>query len=369
MQHLPRDQTNFRIATLARIAPAGQPSYINAMPLDAPLTSPVSAVVDSDLLDAYSRALISAVGKVAPAVAQLRVTPKKPSSSRDERGGGTGSGFLFTPDGYMITNSHVANPHAQGAGAIHAAFPDGSEFPAYLVGDDPDTDLAVIQVHGRPDTSHFPALAFADSAKLQVGQVAIAVGNPFGFECTVTSGVVSALGRSLRAQSGRQIEDVLQTDAALNPGNSGGPLVDSSGQVIGVNTATILGAQGLCFSIASNTGLFVATEILRHGQVRRSHLGVGAQTVGLPRRIARALERKAESGARIFTVQSGSPAETAGFLNGDLLLGFDGIEVTGVDHLHRLLNADSIGRTIIFTVLRTGKVVTLKATLTARSKA
>jgi S1-C subfamily serine protease len=337
--------------------------------LDTPPVPPTPPAADAQLLDAYSQALISAVGKVAPAVAQLRVTPKKPA--RDQQGGaggGTGSGFLFTPDGYMITNSHVANPHGQGVAALQAHFPDGSEFPAYLVGDDPDTDLAVIQVHGRPDTSHFPALTFADSAKLQVGQVAIAVGNPLGFECTVTSGVVSALGRSLRAQSGRQIEDVLQTDAALNPGNSGGPLVDSTGHVIGVNTATILGAQGLCFSIASNTALFVAAEILRHGQVRRSHLGVGAQTVGLPRRIARALERNAESGARVFTVQNDSPAEKAGLRNGDLLLTLDSIEVAGVDHLHRLLNADNIGRTVPLTVLRHGKVVTMEAALTARTK-
>ena len=336
-----------------------------------PLDMPNESQADTDLLDAYSHALTSAVAMVAPAVAQLRVTPKKTvtkDGSQATGTGGTGSGFLFTPDGYMITNSHVANPHGADAATIHAAFPDGTEFPAYLVGDDPDTDLAVIQVHGRPDTAHFPALTIADSAKLKVGQIAIALGNPLGFECSVTSGVVSALGRSLRAQSGRQIEDVLQTDAALNPGNSGGPLVDSTGRVIGVNTATILGAQGLCFAIASNTALFVATEILRHGQVRRSHLGVAAQTVALPRRIARALERHAESGARVFTVQSDSPAAKAGFMNGDLLLSFDGIEVTGVDHLHRLLNADNIGRAVPLTVLRHGKVVTLDASLTARPK-
>jgi S1-C subfamily serine protease len=305
-------------------------------------------------------------------VAQLRVTPRrstataKPGAKAD--GGGTGSGFLFTPDGYMITNSHVANPHGQGAAAIHAAFPDGSEYPAYVVGDDPDTDLAVLQVHGRPETGPFPALALADSARLQVGQIAIAVGNPLGFECTVTSGVVSALGRSLRAQSGRQIDDVLQTDAALNPGNSGGPLVDSAGNVIGVNTATILGAQGLCFAIASNTALFVAAEILRHGQVRRSYLGVGAQTVALPRRIARALGRIAESGARIFTLENASPAAKADLRSGDLILTLDGIEVTGIDHLHRLLNANTIGKTLPLTVLRNGKVVAADVTLTARMR-
>ncbi len=342
------------------------------MPLDGPLNDTFAETApDVGLLDAYSHALTSAVAKVAPAVAQLRVVPKAPrkdARGQSVPGGGTGSGFLFTPDGYMITNSHVANPHGQGAASIHAAFPDGTEYPAYLVGDDPDTDIAVIQVHGRPDSGPFPSLSFLDSSRLQVGQIAIAVGNPLGFECTVTSGVVSALGRSLRAQSGRQIEDVLQTDAALNPGNSGGPLVDSAGRVIGVNTATILGAQGLCFSIAANTALFVATEILRHGQVRRSHLGVAAQTVGLPRRIVRALGRTAESGARVFTVPDGSPAAKAGLMTGDLLLTLDGLEVTGVDHLHRLLNAGNIGRTVPLVVLRHGKVVTTDVTLTERPK-
>jgi len=345
------------------------------MPLDNPLHTPAA---DGSLLDAYSQALVAAVKHVAPAVAQLRVTGRAPAAKAQGARGqgangqdsmpasGSGSGFLFTPDGYMITNSHVANPHGHGAAAIQAVFPDGSEFPAYVVGDDPDTDLAVLQVHGRPDASPFPALNFADSARLQVGQIAIAVGNPLGFECTVTSGVVSAQGRSLRAQSGRQIDDVLQTDAALNPGNSGGPLVDSAGNVIGVNTATILGAQGLCFAIASNTALFVATEILRHGQVRRSYLGMGAQTVGLPRRIARALGRTAESGARVFSIENDGPAAKAGLRNGDLLLTMDGIEVTGVDHLHRLLNVNIIGRTVPLTVLRNGKVVTTSATPIAR---
>jgi S1-C subfamily serine protease len=319
------------------------------MPLD-------TAPHELDLHDAYSRAVIGAVEAVAPSVAQLRVSGKPKAPGRE--GAGTGSGFLFTPDGYMITNSHVAG----GAKEIRAVFPDGSEYAAYPVGDDPDTDLALIQVHGGP----FAALAFADSARLKVGQLAVAVGNPLGFECTVTAGVISALGRTLRTQSGRLIDDVLQTDAALNPGNSGGPLVDARGQTIGVATATILGAQGLCFAIAANTAKFVALEILRHGQVRRSYLGVAAQTVQMPRRIARALQREAETAARVMSVASGSPADIAGLQSGDLLLTLDGTAITGVDHLHRLLTVETIGREVAVRALRNGKVVTATARLTER---
>lgn len=330
------------------------------MPLDA-VASPNP---DAALLDAYSQSVARAVELVAPAVAHLRVRAKR--KAREAKG--SGSGFLFTPDGYMVTNSHVVRHDGGGAPAIRASFPDGGEFPAYLVGDDPDTDLAVIQIHGGA----LPALEFADSSHLKVGQLAIAVGNPLGFECTVTAGVISALGRSLRAQgsngtAGRQIDDVLQTDAALNPGNSGGPLVDSKGGVIGVNTATIVGAQGLCFAVSANTALFVATQILAHGAVRRSHLGVAAQTAVIPRRIVRALDRGPETAARIFKVESGGPADRAGLMSGDLLLTLDEHAITGVDHLHRLLSAERIGRSIALTVLRHGKLVTLNATPTERS--
>lgn len=334
------------------------------MPLDIVTPEPA-------LLDAYSRAVTAAVDAVSPAVAQLRVEGK-PARDERTRGTGTGSGFLFTPDGFMVTNSHVAGRLAGGAQRIVAAFPDGTELPAYLVGDDPDTDLAVIQVHrpARPDAvkaDPLPPLTFADSAALKVGQLAIAVGNPLGFECTVTAGVISALGRTLRTQSGRLIDDVLQTDAALNPGNSGGPLVDGAGRVIGVNTATIMGAQGLCFAIAANTAKFVALELLRHGVVRRSFLGVSAQTVPVPRRIARALGREAETAARVFAVSG--PADAAGLMSGDLLLALDGVAVTGVDHLHRMLNAETIGRTVTLTVLRHGRVIERAATLTERRPA
>lgn len=329
------------------------------MPLDT--AAPMNAInPDAPLFDAYSQSVISAVDHVAPAVAQLRLRGKRQGRDQD----GSASGFLFTPDGYMITNSHVVHHEGPGAALIRATFPDGGEFPAYLVGDDPDTDLAVIQVHG----SAIPALAFTDSSTLKVGQLAVAVGNPLGFECTVTAGVISALGRSLRGQSGRQIDDVLQTDAALNPGNSGGPLVDSKGNVIGVNTATILGAQGLCFAVSSNTALFVATQILRHGVVRRSHLGVAAQTTGIPRRIVRALERGPETAVRIFKVETGGPGDIAGLMSGDLLLTLDDQPVTGVDHLHRLLTADRIGHDVALTVLRHGKVVTVTARLTERPR-
>ena len=320
------------------------------MPLDHTET-------DRPLLDAYSNAVTTAVDTVAPSVAHLRLHGKAGKAEP----GGSGSGFLLTPDGYMITNSHVA----AGASSIRAAFPDGAEYPAYPVGDDPDTDIALLQIHGGT----FTALTLAESAALKVGQMAIAVGNPLGFECTVTAGVISALGRTLRTQSGRSVDDVLQTDAALNPGNSGGPLVDSAGRVIGVNTATIIGAQGLCFAIAANTARFVALEILRHGRVRRSYLGLAAQTVQIPRRIIRALGRTAEFGARVTAVAPASPADTAGLQSGDLVLMLDETEVTGIDHLHRLLSGERIDTEVRIRVLRNGHQVDAATRLSGRRAA
>jgi S1-C subfamily serine protease len=310
---------------------------------------------DAALLDAYSDAVSAAVAKVAGAVAHVQVERK---GAAGPQAGGSGSGFVVTGDGYMLTNSHVV----EGAGGLRATFPDGSAHRAYLVGADPDTDLAVLQVHGaaaRP-------LELAPSDQVRVGQVAVAVGNPFGFDCTVTAGIVSALGRSLRGRSGRLIEDVLQTDAALNPGNSGGPLVDSRGRVIGVNTATILGAQGLCFAIASNTATFVLSEILRHGRVRRSWLGIAGQTVRLPRRLVHRLERTGEMAVRVMGVEPASPAATAGLASGDLLLELDGIAVAGVDGLHRLLDGSRIGREVTLRLFRGAEVVERRATPTAR---
>ena len=311
---------------------------MRGMPLDTNTTS----LPDTLALDAYSHVVTGAVDHAAPAVAQLRVRGKQGQ-------GGSGSGFLFTPDGYMITNSHVVGlKPGQPKPEVRAVFPDGGEHAAYLVGDDPDTDIAVLQIHNG---AH-PSLTFADSAALKVGQIAIAVGNPLGFECSVTAGVVSALGRSLRAQSGRLIDDVLQTDAALNPGNSGGPLLNSRGEVIGVNTATIMGAQGLCFAIGINTAKFVASRLLQNGRIRRSYIGVDAQTTPLPRRLVRFYDLPQDSGVVVTFVTEDSPAKKAGLREGDVITALDSKPVAGVDDLHRLLTDARVGVVSTLTVLR-----------------
>ncbi len=297
---------------------------------------------DAAVLDAYSDAVASAAARVAPAVAHVVV----------ERGGrpaGAGSGFLVTSDGYLLTNSHVVH----GADLVRATFPDGTMGKAWLVGEDADTDLAVLQVHHGP-AAH---LELASSSGLRVGQIAIAVGNPLGFDFSVTAGVVSALGRSLRGASGRLIDDVLQTDAALNPGNSGGPLIDSRGRAIGVNTATILGAQGLCFAVASNTARFVLGEILRHGHVRRAYLGLAGQTIALSRPLARRLGRESLTALRVASVEANGPAARAGLLEGDLLLTVEGQQISGVDELHRLLTRERTGTALPAEILRAGRVV------------
>jgi S1-C subfamily serine protease len=256
-----------------------------------------------------------------------------------------------TSDGFLLTNSHVVH----GGDSIRASFPDGTGGRAYLVGDDPDTDLALLQVHSRPGAQ----LELAGSDGLQVGQIAIAVGNPLGFGSTVTAGVVSALGRTLRSQSGRLIDDVLQTDAALNPGNSGGPLLDSRGRAIGVNTATIMGAQGLCFAVASNTARFVMGEILRHGRVRRAFLGLAGQTVPLGLGLARRLSRSALTAVRVTEVSPDGAAERSGIRVGDLLLDAEEIELVGVDGLHRLLTAERIGKSVAVRLLRGREIMTI----------
>jgi len=306
---------------------------------------PATTKGDEALLDAYSRAVVSAAEMVSPSVAKIEVTQTARARNGEprERHGG-GSGFVFTPDGLVLTNSHVVHD----ASEIEVSLSDGRHFPAHLIGDDPATDLAVIRV----DAPNLTAVRLGDSQKLHVGQLAIAIGNPYGFQYTVTAGVVSALGRSLRSYSGRLIDDVIQTDASLNPGNSGGPLVSSDGQVIGVNTATIMGAQGLCFAIGINTAKFVASRLLQQGRIRRAYIGIEAQTVPLHRRVVRFYDLAKETGVMIVGVANGSPAERAGLREGDVILALGGQPVAGVDDLHRLLTDTQVDTKSSITVLR-----------------
>jgi S1-C subfamily serine protease len=281
---------------------------------------------DLDLLDSYSRAVVGSVQRVGPAVVHIQV--------KQARGEGAGSGFVFTPDGFILTNSHVV--HA--ATALSVTTPGGERFPAEVVGDDPDTDLAVIR-----SSMAAPSVPLGSSRRLAVGQVVIAIGNPLGFQHTVTAGVVSALERTMRSRSGRLIDGVIQTDAALNPGNSGGPLVDSRGQVVGVNTATIMGAQGICFAIGADTAEFVASRLIRDGRVRRSYIGVMGQGVSLHRRLVRYYDLPSESGLLVLNVVPASPAQRAGVRERDIVVRFAGLTVGNVDDLHRLLTDDRSG--------------------------
>ena len=318
---------------------------------------------DAQLLDAYSQAVAAAVDRVAPAVVHLQVRQRGQGSTapKSEVPLGSGSGVIFTPDGFVLTNSHVVH----GASAIEATLTDGRSFPVYLVGDDPDSDLAVLQLHA----DNLVHAELGDSAAIRVGQLVIAIGNPFGFQCSVTAGVVSALGRSLRSGTGRLIDDVVQTDAALNPGNSGGPLVTAQGRIIGINTAIIRPAQGLCFAIAGNTAKFVVAELLRHRKVRRSFIGVGGQTVALPRRMVRFHGLHAEAGTRVMSIAPNSPAAVAGLQVGDTIVGFDGAAVTGVDALHRLLTADRAGKQTELSILRLTQKLALPIVPAARPDA
>jgi S1-C subfamily serine protease len=293
---------------------------------------------NADLLDAYSEAVIHAVEVVAPAVVKI------------EAGESGGSGVLFTPDGFLLTNAHVVD-HGK---ALKVVLPDGRSMRGDIVGQDIDSDLAVLQVAHQTGLP-LPWATIGDSRAVRVGQIAVAIGNPYGFSHSVTAGVVSALGRSLRGRSGRLMDDIIQTDASLNPGNSGGALVTTRGDVIGINTAMILPAQGLCFAIASNTARFVASRLMRDGRLRRSYIGVAGQNVPVPRALARALKLAVSSGVQVVSVETGSPAAVAGVREGDVIIAYGNHAVTGIDELLRMLTDERIGWADQLTVLRNGE--------------
>ncbi len=312
---------------------------------------------DDDLMDAYSRAVISAAEIINPSVVYIEVEQLiKPAPGRSPRlprnGRSSGSGFVVTPDGFILTNSHVVS----GAKSIHVTVADGHKYSAELTGDDPDTDLAVIRINAP---NLVPA-HLGSAEKIRVGQLVVAVGNPYGFQYTVTAGVVSALGRSLRAQSGRLMDDVIQTDAALNPGNSGGPLVNARGEVIGVNTATILPAQGICFATSIDTAKFVASRLIRDGKVSRSYIGLAGQNVQIPRRIVRFYNLQVESGILVVSFEENSPARDAGVREGDIIIGFNNVPIAGIDDLHKLLTEERIGHKLPLVVIRNTSQLTLE---------
>lgn len=317
-------------------------------------TGELAANPDLGLLDAYSRAVVNAVQRVSPSVVHIQV--KQRAGGRQAEG--TGSGFLFTPDGFILTNSHVVHS----ASEVFVTTEAGDRYPAELVGDDPDTDLAVVRGSGTA-----PSVPLGSSRKLAVGQLVIAIGNPLGFQHTVTAGVVSALGRTMRSRSGHLIDGVVQTDAALNPGNSGGPLVDSQGQVVGVNTATIMGAQGICFAIGADTAEFVASRLIRDGRVKRSYIGVMGQGVPLHRRLVRYYDLPVESGLLLLNVITGSAAQRAGLRERDIVIRFGGHNVTGVDDLHRLLTDEHNGKSCEVELIRGTQLLRLSVVPQARA--
>ena len=290
---------------------------------------------DAFLLDEYSRTVVGAVERVAPSVVNIDIKQQVEARGRVREAGGSGSGFIIAPDGFILTNSHVVH----NANAITVNLSDGRDFPAQLIGDDPDTDLAVIRI----DATQLSHVRLADSEQLRVGQIVIAIGNPLGFQASVTAGVISALSRSMHSQSGRLIDNIIQTDAALNPGNSGGPLVNSAGEVIGVNTAMIRPAQGICFAIASNTAKFVAGWLIRDGKIRRSYIGVAGQNVPIHRRIVRFYNLSLETGVLIVSVEKNSPAAEAGMREGDVIIAFNGEPIGSIHELHKRLMAEQIG--------------------------
>ena len=328
---------------------------------DAPSsrTTTSDPVDDGALLDAYSNAVIDVTDRVGPAVVRVETGPR--ASNGRERGG-LGSGIVISPDGLVLTNSHVVGSSKE----IRLRDVEGHVGDAQVLGVDPDTDLALLRANG---VRHLPYAALGNSKTLRRGQLVIAIGNPLGFESTVTAGVVSALGRSIRSVSGRTIEDVIQTDAALNPGNSGGPLVSSNAEVIGINTAIINGAQGICFAVASNTAQFVLSEIIRHGYVRRAYIGVAGQTAPVPRRHAVLAGVENKMGALLMQIEPDGPAAKAGLLPGDVVIRLDGVEINGVDDLIRVLDRDRIGRRLAMDVLRLGRLRAIDIDPIERKKA
>ena len=322
---------------------------------EASFVSNRAASRDEDLLDSYSSAVVGVVETVSPSVVHVQV--------RGARNGrlaqGSGSGTILSPDGIVLTNNHVV----EGASMIELGLTDARTIPARVLGRDPDTDIAVL----RAETNdRLPPARLGNSKKIKPGQIAIAIGNPLGFESTVTAGIVSAVGRSLRAQNGRLIGDVIQTDAALNPGNSGGPLVNSRAEVIGVNTAVIMGAQGICFSVASNTAQHVLTQILQHGRVRRARLGIAGDQVALPQRLKAKAGLMQASAVRVVEVQPGSPAQAGGLQPGDLIVGLDQDTVTGIDDIARILDGTRIDKRVAIRVLREGRLETIDIVPTER---
>jgi len=334
---------------LAEFEPIWTPVFSENPNSDHASIRPAVSTGDYTLLDAYSQTVSSVVERVSPAVVNLRVENGNHRTSQQG-----GSGFAVTPDGFILTNSHVV----RGARSIEVTMADATTASGHLVGDDPDTDLAVVRIETSPSSF----LSFADSKKLRVGQIAIAIGSPYGFQQTVTAGIVSALGRSMRAESGRLMDDILQTDTALNPGNSGGPLVDSTGAVIGVNTAVILPAQGLCFAIASNTAHLVAAWLIKEGKIRRSFLAIAGQNASIHPRLVRAHRLAQSNGVLVAGIDSGGPADVAGVAVGDIIIAFKGSPIVSIDDLHRLLVGNEIGKRSILTVIRRTEIIELPIT-------
>lgn len=328
------------------------PQWITSDGPPVPTTPSPVVTSEAQALDAYSTAVVAASSKASPAVVyiEVRTAPRRLPNGQTIPGGGHGSGFIFTPDGLIMTNSHVVH----GAEKIGVTLNDGRDFDATLVGDDPETDLAVISI----PAGNLPTVAFADSTNIKVGQLVIAIGNPYGFQYTVTAGVVSNLARSLRSQTGRLIDNIIQTDAALNPGNSGGPLVDWQGNVVGVNTAIIPTAQGICFAIPSATAQWVASRLIRDGRIKRGYIGIAGQNVPLHRRLVRWHELPHDSGILVIAVEPDSPAQRAGLREGDVLIAADAQPLRTIDDLQKLLTDDQVGQTLMFKVLR-GKDIEL----------